>query len=241
MHLTTVVKILSCLLDVLSDPADKENVLALATRHNLTLQNSKNSHQKGRTSAKRVIFAVDYSGSMCGSKIKSAVQNIKEITNNHVYDNDIVQILQFNDRVQVLFPLQAKLGNESKLTQIIDGMNSPSNSTALYDAIKSTLKDLEKNRTYNDWIIVLTDGADTVSSCSQSDVLSIIKSKGKLCPNLIIIGIGNDVETTLLSQLASSTAKGIYIGAASDKKSIDEAFGKVVQAIQAANIVMEDL
>ena len=243
MHLTTVVKILSCLSDTLSDPKDKENLLALAQKYNLTLLNSKNSNQKGGAHGqrKRVIFAVDYSGSMSGSKIKSAVQNIKDITENHVHGDDMIQIIQFNSLVKVLFPLQPKAGNESTLKHIIEGMNSPNDSTAFYDAVISALTDLDKNKTNNDWIIVLTDGADSSSSSSQSQVLSIIKSKGKQCPNLIIIGVGDDVETTLLTQLAISTAKGMYIGAASDKKSIDEAFGKVVQAIQAANIVMEDL
>ncbi len=240
MHITTVLKILSYLLSIVSDSHDKENVLALAKNYNLNLPDNKSRNARS-TAAKRVIFAVDYSGSMSGSKIKSAVQNLKDITTNHVYNNDVIQIIKFNDKVEVLFPLQLKQGNEDRLAKVIDGLNSPNNATALYDAIKSALTSLEKGRTESDWIIVLTDGQDTMSTCKHDDILKTIKSKGKQCPNLVIIGIGDDVSTDLLTQMATSTAKGIYVGAASDKKSIDEAFGKVIQAIQAANIVMEDL
>lgn len=84
--------------------------------------------------------------------------------------------------------------------------------------------------------MALTDGGDNSSSMSLAQLKEHLSGSHV---HAIVLGIGGDVETALLQQVAAATSKGLYIGAAGDKASIDNAFGQVVAAIQ-GQLVMED-
>jgi hypothetical protein len=49
---------------------------------------------------------------------------------------------------------------------------------------------------------------------------------------LIVIGIGDKVQTAALELLATSTKRGVYFPAQADKKSINEAFEHAIQIIE---------
>jgi len=57
---------------------------------------------------------------------------------------------------------------------------------------------------------------------------------------LIVIGVGNDVHTDVLTDIANSASKGIYLFATEDQASITEAFGKVAQLIIQEQILIEE-
>ena len=227
----------------------------LAERYDFQLitQNDKNSNSQHGSShhggnngiTKRVAFAIDYSGSMSGTKIRSAVENLKMVFEKYIYSNDFISIITFSHIVFTILPLTQKVGNEDMIRNKIDLLTSPSGSTALYDAIDHCFKALQQSASSSsagsDWIVVLTDGEDNGSKVSieqlQSKLAASTNSIG-----IIIIGVGADVDSALLTRIVTSCkqAPGHYVSASGDKKSIDEAFGQVAQIIS-SQMVLEDI
>jgi tetratricopeptide (TPR) repeat protein len=211
----------------------------------------------GSSSAKRVVFCLDYSGSMSGGKIRSAVTNLAKIFKNHIYDYDSFMLIRFNHNATVDASLGLKSGRGSSVADAITRMTDPSGKiqgnvtcrnsnrisfafsggTAFFNALESAIEALKVNPTDNDWIIALTDGEDTSSRVNCGDIISILKSTSI---NLITIGVGSDVRTTELQSLAQATKKGMYFAASTDNSSITEAFGKVAAVIQ-GQVLLEDV
>jgi uncharacterized protein YegL len=195
---------------------------------------------------KRVAFAIDYSGSMAGPKIRSAVQNLQMIFRNYIGEQDYISIIQFNTTVTTLLPLTKKAGQESTIEQKIKSLRGPYGSTAFYDAVNTCLQSFDSPQSSsstssfhsNDWIVALTDGEDNCSKMMTIPALQELVAQSNI--GLIIIGVGSDVHTELLTSLTAVSKKGVYVAAQGDKKSIDEAFGQVIQIIQ-SQIVMEDI
>eukprot|EP01035_Chromulina_nebulosa_P017560 gene17560-23124_t len=135
------------------------------------------------------------------------------------------------------FPLGAKHGRETIIEQSILKLNSPSGSTAMRDAINLAIDSLQINRTSNDWIITLTDGDDNSSHMKESNLTNKITN---LNVNVIIIGVGSDVNHDQLQKIVKASKKGMYIASSSDNKGITEAFGKAIEIIQ-GQVILEDL
>jgi hypothetical protein len=119
----------------------------------------------GSVEPKRVVFMIDYSGSMSGAKIRTAVDSLRSIFTDHIHDDDSCMLLHFSNAVTVDFPLQVKRNDESASMMLgqINSLTSPSGGTALYDCIKEGMDALNASRTGNDWIVAITDGEDQAS------------------------------------------------------------------------------
>jgi len=182
---------------------------------------------------------MDYSGSMSGTKIQSAAQNLEKMFLSHVADKDYISLCHFNSEVVVDLPLMRKIDaqvNEMALTKI-RGLTGPHNSTNLYDAISYAVATLEMDRTDNDWIVALTDGKD---SGSKTSLLNISTRLSSTNIGLIVVGIGLDVDSSLLRNLSKCTRKGAYVLASGDRQSISDAFTEIIIRIQ-GHMLMEDL
>ena len=99
---------------------------------------------------------------------------------------------------------------------LINAVNNPSNvgsSTALYDGIVnavSTLAGLGGQRA----IFVVTDGEDTASSASLQEAINAATTEGiPVYP----IGFGSGVDTSVLTQIASSTNGDFFASATTDE------------------------
>ena len=154
----------------------------------------------------KVIFALDYSGSMSGNKIRSAVENIKNIFDNYIDENDYISVVTFNGFVMTNLPLTIKRDNEISIGSTISSLIHPNGGTAFYLAIDETMNMLEGNHTQNDWIVALTDGEDNCSKSGQKE--KIIKRLSSSDNGLVIIGVGQDVQTNILEEIAHSSIKG---------------------------------
>jgi hypothetical protein len=99
----------------------------------------------------------------------------------------------------------------------------------MYDAIVVSLFALSQVPTAEDWLVLVTASSDTASRLSlEKTVDKVIYSK----VGLIVIGIGEGVQTAALELLATSTKRGVYFHAQADKKSINEAFEHAIQIIE---------
>jgi len=65
--------------------------------------------------------------------------------------------------------------------------------------------------------------------------LQATRSNGKH-PSVIVIGVGSDVETASLQQIAAATNKGQYFFAESDEAAIDAAFARAVTLMNTATL-----
>ena len=236
MHVSTTTKTLASLNSMFSAQGRSE---AMATLSNLATSNGIALNQQRGQTQKRVAFVLDYSGSMSGSKIRSALENLTSIVDNHIHEQDSVAIVHFTSDVVVDLSLIKKKGNVDAIRSTIASLNRPSGSTAMYDAVLRAATILSENATNSDWIIALTDGEDNSSSLTPLQLIDKLKNSYRQA-NVIIIGVGSDVQHETLSSIAAATPKGTFVFASGDKQSIDDAFGAALSVIEAGQIIIED-
>ena len=109
--------------------------------------------------------------------------------------------------------------------------------SVLYDAITAAVHTLTNGSTANDWIVALTDGQDSGSKTSLLKTSNLLSSSNV---NLLVIGVGEDVDVNLLQALVKCTKKGAFVFASGDKKSISDAFQEVISHIQ-GHMMMEEI
>ncbi len=113
---------------------------------------------------KLVIFVIDVSGFMEGSRIGAARKGALEIYENQINPQDEVAIIVFDSRIEILMPPTQKGGNEEHIYDVISGIRSTPYQTAFYDALGHALKFVNERMTdEHKWIIALTDGLDNDS------------------------------------------------------------------------------
>lgn len=205
----------------------------------------------GSGGPKRLVFVVDYSGSMSGTKINSAIDNLLIVLDKNVNSNDLVALMYFvgNGTPLVAWPLTRKGGNEAMMQQCANGLRSPSGGTDLYDAILSARDMLLSNRNNaesTNFIVVLTDGQDGSSRCSLDNLVETLRSgqsagiNGVSRCSCLVMGVGGDVNTEVLTRIARATPKGAYIFAEGNREGIAKAFSHVA-ALISGQVVLEDV
>jgi len=243
MHVASTEKLLSYLMSYFNSIKDEKRhkeVSAVANAYGFSSSNRRSSITRAIT-RKRVVFSVDYSGSMSGSKIKAAVENINNVFEKHIVDGDTVMLMHFSNYISVDFDLTVKSPSTNGfMLSKINSLTSPNGGTAFYDSIFEAINKLSMSPGTSDWIVALTDGEDNASRNKLDASLEALLKKS---PNmgLIVIGVGIDVKTEELTKLTSMCSKGIYVSAAGDKKSIDKAFDQVIEIISQGAVVLEEV
>jgi Mg-chelatase subunit ChlD len=214
-----------------------EDVAALMVEHGLKVE-----VKKGGGAAKRVVFSLDYSGSMAGGKIRSALLNLETNLRDHINDDDQVALLCFNASVHVSLPLQIKKGRLDHLVGEVRKLCQPMGPTAFFDSVDHALGMLAQARTQDshlsEWIVALTDGDDNRSKITCESLAARLSREP--VDGLIVIGVGSEVVPDKLQLLAKATRKGTYLKADSHQESITEAFSQVAKLIQGGDVVLED-
>jgi Mg-chelatase subunit ChlD len=206
MHTSTTTKTLSALHRIFAGRrllGEAAKVVSLAETNKLRITS-------GSSGVKRVAFVLDYSGSMSGFKIRTAVDNINNIVADHMKPQDWVMVIHFNETVHVDFELSPKEGNDEALRRAITGLVSPSGPTALYDAIFAAATRLTASHVkgVSDWIVALTDGEDNRSAGNVENLKSFLSNDVCNKANILMIGVGADVQLSILEPIAKSTEKG---------------------------------
>ena len=62
---------------------------------------------------------------MSGSKIRSAIENVENIFQNHIQGQDSIMVMTFNGKVSTIIEMALKNGNEEKIANKIASLNSP--------------------------------------------------------------------------------------------------------------------
>ncbi len=185
-----------------------------------------------------VSFAVTpFGGSQLDVSVALVLDNSGSIDDNELATinqaaNSFVGLMKTNDRgaifkfTQHVSLVQDFTSNKSLLNNAINSSRPAGDLTALYDAIYDALSrtKLEANRRV---IIVLTDGVKTAGSKDLSEIIDL--ATNSQIP-VFTIGLGNNVDANVLTNIAVQTG-GLYFSSASTSNllAIFESIGGTIE------------
>ena len=176
------------------------------------------STKQKQPSVNNFSIVIDRSGSMGGKAIEDAKKSVKHLI-NELKNNDRANIITFNNTVSILSDLNS---DKNRLKSVVESINV-GGATHLYDAIaraSSSLRTIQGSKI----IIFLTDGDDTGSKFSISDIKSMNLSEG-----VFIYGVGlGKVDRSSLDGLSNAT-NGTYFTAERSGE-LYNIYDKVIQA-----------
>ncbi len=160
-----------------------------------------------------LIVTMDISGSMRGDKITSARSSLMQFVQK-VDNRDRLRIDLFNDTISTLTPL-TPIGE--KRQQVLDSVSGifEQNSTSLYDAVLKAYQDMQTEGDPNHIraIVVLSDGADTVSTATLEEVVRQIQTaqgEGGNAIKIFTIAFGEDADADILKSIADPSGGKQY-------------------------------
>jgi Ca-activated chloride channel homolog len=203
------------------DPKEPKTVLEEPSAEIL---NATLSLWKQKKKAAAVTLVIDTSGSMNeDQKIQNATAGALEFL-NLLSDADTFSLIPFSSQISSgernrrLKEYRMYFENEVKTLYANGG-------TALYDAISLAYDQVTADKALNEKkisaIVVLTDGADTDSKISLTDLLSKIKvDNERRTIRVFTIAYGRDANQAILKQIADATQAKSYVGTPQNIRSV---------------------
>lgn len=159
-------------------------------------------------------LVLDASGSMDDSdkmpQAKNAAQAL--VAHMNLSGGDQIELISFDDYVYLK---QSFTSDSSKLTEAIDAI-STGGSTALYDGLYSGIYQTNMEDGVK-CVVGFTDGEENASSYSYDDVVNLSRETG--IP-VYIIGVGGDVNASILQSLATECSGCYYTADASNLETV---------------------
>lgn len=148
-----------------------------------------------------VAIVIDRSGSMSGDRIENA-RRAAIMAVDGLGPNDIVSIIAFDDRVEVVTPA-TKVHDKAAITQAI-GRIRAGGSTALFAGVSKGANEVRKflDRTRVNRVILLSDGQANVGPSSPAELGQLGSSFAREGISVTTIGLGLDYNEDLMAQLA---------------------------------------
>jgi len=180
--------------------------------------------------SKAILFVLDASGSMAGSRLCICKKSIKNILENFISDDDHVGLIAFASHTEVMFEMMTKKGNLRLMLERLQELEV-FGQTNFYDAMLEGVQKLSEIVSNNRWIIALTDGEDTGSTVDLdgSTASSMIK---ELKLNLACITVGklNARFMKIIQNYIDNSKNGMHVEASNTQK-IADAFKQVAHLI----------
>jgi Ca-activated chloride channel family protein len=151
-----------------------------------------------RAVPKDVIVVIDKSGSMDGEKIVQARNAVRYVI-GHLNSEDRFNVISFSDEIKTYANQLRGANNAGEAKTFVDQIaadGSTDINRALLEALKSA--DLERPTT----IIFITDGLPTEGETDAARIVDNFKKATHKNIRLFTFGVGDDVNTLLLDQLA---------------------------------------
>jgi len=184
-------------------------------------------------------LVLDRSGSMSGDKIdkarEAAITALRRLGRR-----DLFSLVVYDHNVQTLVPPQSAANTEwieARIRSIQPGGN-----TALYGAVSQGAAEIRKNLDgdYVNRVVLLSDGLANVGPSSPSDLARLGAALAKEGISVTTIGIGNDFNEDLMSQLAErSDGNHYFVEASRDLPRIFAAELGDVLSVVARKVVIE--
>lgn len=165
-----------------------------------------------------IVFAMDRSGSMDGSKIKLSQNSTYDFITS-LYDQDVFSLITFDDNADTLINSQTYGNSDLRTIKNITESVTAWGGTSIDSALSESIYVLDRPE-YSDkrkMIILLSDGNSTINDLYlQKAIEKNIK--------IITIGFGSDANEALLKNIAYTTGGQYY---KADETNITEIFNLV--------------
>src|SRR5436190_11025156 len=157
-----------------------------------------------KSAPKDVVFVVDTSGSMAGAKLQQAKKALQFCVENLNAD-DRFEIVRFSTEAESLFGKLSEADSEhrKRASNFIADLK-PIGGTAIADALQTAFKARTEKSERPFVIIFLTDGLPTVGTRNPDEIVADVKKAGDDA-RIFSFGVGSDVNTQLLDQIAEGT------------------------------------
>jgi VWFA-related protein len=168
-------------------------------------------------------LAVDVSGSMNdGGKLDAARQAAGSLVDS-LGPRDSAALIAFADDVRVA---QGFTGDRAQLKDAV-GQLAANGDTALYDAVGQAALLMQALPSGRKVLVVLTDGQDTRSRAPLGGAIAAARDAGTL---VFAVGLGDDVNSDVLNELAAQTAGQALFPASPDE--LGRAFGSIADQLR---------
>jgi Ca-activated chloride channel family protein len=172
-----------------------------------------------------ISFVIDISGSMADRDKLSWVKNSFYIFINKVRQNDIISVVIFDDKVEVLIP-PASIKDENDRNQFkrkVDTLQ-PRGGTDILKGMNLGYAQVEQNyrSNYINRVLLLTDGMHNGSG-TKDDIVSIAKRYNSSGINISTIALGASADINLMVDMATNGGGSSRF--ISDYDEMEETFG----------------
>jgi Ca-activated chloride channel family protein len=177
-----------------------------------------------------IAVVIDHSGSMAGAKIEKTKQAAMQLI-DQLTPQDTLALIEFDDRVAVLFPSQHVIDREALKAQV--QRIEPGGSTALYAGVEAggkQLLEIESRTERINRVILLSDGLANVGPSSTSALKSLGRSLSRQGVSVSTIGVGDDYNEDLMAGLAEASDANYYY--VQDAEKLPEIFAKELGGLQ---------
>jgi Ca-activated chloride channel homolog len=150
---------------------------------------------------KTVIFVVDRSGSMSGTKFEQARSALKFVLNN-LREGDLFNIIAYETSVESFRP-ELELFNETTRKAalgFVEGLR-PGGGTNIHRSLTMALDQLQDNKRPS-YVLFLTDGLPTVGVRDENQICAAAKASNKAHARILSLGVGYDVNSRLLDRIS---------------------------------------
>jgi Ca-activated chloride channel homolog len=164
-----------------------------------------------------MVLVLDTSGSMRGPKMEQARKALKFVLNN-LGPKDRFGLINFATTVNKYKDslLEANAEQLGQAVKWVDKLEA-TGGTAINDALASALamRTTEEGRTFT--VVFFTDGQPTVGETNWDKIQKNVAGKNTANTRIFTFGVGDDVNATMLDQLAEQTrAAATYVRPAED-------------------------
>ncbi|MDR2730960.1 MAG: VWA domain-containing protein [Treponema sp.] len=151
-----------------------------------------------------ICFVIDISGSMADRDKLSWVKNSFYVFINKVRSNDIISVVIFDDKTEVLIP-PSSIKNENdrnRFKRLVDTL-SPRGSTDILKGMSLGYAQVEQNYhgNYTNRVLLLTDGMHNGSG-TKDDIIDIVKRYNSRGINISTIALGAQADINLMVDMA---------------------------------------
>jgi len=178
-----------------------------------------------------VLLVVDVSGSMVGEPMNQARNAMRDFVQT-LEATDFVSIVTFSNSVTHLQPFTT---DRNQLSTAITSLQA-SGETALYDAVLAASTQMAEAPTRRQLVILLSDGRATLGLPNRD---ASIQAAVAAETGIVAVGLGADLDTQYLNQLATST-NGRYL-AAPTPASLRQAYQDLAYAIRSQYTLLIDV
>ncbi|MGQ9502262.1 MAG: vWA domain-containing protein [Anaerolineae bacterium] len=173
-------------------------------------------------------LVLDRSTSMSGIRLQAMREGVQRII-DHISSDDVLSIVVFNDRAEVLLPPQSNI-NRARVKAMVSTIQ-PAGGTELLQGLGAGIREAMRGKSARslNHLILLTDGH---TYGDEQGCLEMAKWAGQNHISMSLMGLGEDWNEALLDQMATlSGGRSIYVDS---PRKVSEVFEQIVNLLSGA-------